>query len=278
MICRRLLRRIRRPGAQHQRLCLRLLGGERGRVSRLCRRLEHVSNFFFVKNRIPLNPLSRILEYLIGTAAGAAALSACLDALYDGAIRRWSASIFGSSNSLLFGHVPDLLAAAITAAMTLLLAAGVRKSLLFNNLLNVVNFGAFSLVLLASLFYIDTSNWTAHGGFAPFGVTGVLNGAATCFYAFIGFDVIATSGEEAENAQRSIPTAIVSSMVIALAAYITSGLLVTLMVPYEAIDAESSLVEMFTYVGAERMKAVAAIGAMAGLVVSMFGSMVRTSF
>ena len=50
--------------------------------------------------------------------------------------------------------------------------------------------------------------------------------------------------------------------------------MVTLMVPYNQIDAESSLVEMFTYVGAERWKLIAAVGALAGLVVSMFGSMV----
>src|SRR5699024_4445510 len=104
------------------------------------------------------------------------------------------------------------LGAMLTVLMTTLLAAGVRKSLMFNNLLNVVNFIVFILVVFVSLFYIDFSNWSKHGGFAPFGWSGVLNGAATCFYAFIGFDIIATTGEEAENPQRSIPTAIVSSL------------------------------------------------------------------
>lgn len=163
---------------------------------------------------------NRILEYLIGTAAGAAAISACLDALYEGAIRRWMKSVFGT----FVGHVPDLLAAFITALMTLLLAAGVRKSLMFNNILNLVNFAVFFIIVIASLFYIDFDNWSKHGGFAPFGWSGVLNGAATCFYAFIGFDIIATTGEEAENPQKSIPTAIVSSLLICFTAYSISGM------------------------------------------------------
>lgn len=173
-----------------------------------------------------------------------------------------------------FGHVPDLLAATITLLMTALLAAGVKKSLTFNNVLNVLNFGTWAMLLIGGLFYVDTDNWSEHGGFMPFGWSGVLKGAAVAFYAFIGFDIIATTGEEAECPQRSIPTAIVASMAIALAAYVSAGLLVTLLVPYGDIAAGSSIVAAFEAVGASNLKFVAVFGALAGLVVSMFGSMV----
>ncbi|KAH9505852.1 hypothetical protein DERF_010623 [Dermatophagoides farinae] len=287
-----------------------------------------------------------ILEYLIGSAAGAAAISACIDSMYNGHITLWIRSKFGT----FIGHTPDIFAAIITIIMTLILATGVKKSLMFTNILNAINFSIWFFIIASSLFYLDFDNWSetitttttttaaaattttttttiittttiatlngqelstvklnnndndnnnSHhhhhhhqnhqnndnnhddhhnhqrgvGGFAPYGWSGILNGAATCFYAFIGFDIIATTGEESENPQRSIPTAIVTSMIIALIAYISSGLIVTLVIPYWQIDTNSPIIEMFADVGANRCKFFAAIGALAGLFVSMFGSM-----
>ncbi|CAG7828507.1 unnamed protein product, partial [Allacma fusca] len=108
------------------------------------------------------------------------------------------------------------------------LLAGVQKSLLFNNILNAINLATWIFVMVAGLFYVDFSNWTDYGGFLPFGWSGVLTGAATCFYAFIGFDIIATTGEEANNPKKSIPLAIVSSLAIILVAYVTSSMILTL--------------------------------------------------
>ncbi|XP_015912315.3 solute carrier family 7 member 14 [Parasteatoda tepidariorum] len=210
-----------------------------------------------------------VLEYLIGTAAGACAISACVDAMSGGSIS------FAIKNGVgtLVGHTPDFLAALITFFMTLLMVAGVKKSLLFTNILNAVNLSVWVFIMAAGLFYVDTSNWSEHGGFMPFGWSGVLSGAAVCFYAFIGFDIIATTGEEAKNPKWSIPMAVIISLVIVLTAYITSSMMLTLIIPYEKIDAESALVEMFAQKGAYSSKYIVAIGALAGLTVSMFGSM-----
>lgn len=71
------------------------------------------------------------------------------------------------------GRPPDFLAFVITVLMMLLMAAGVKKSLVFNNVLNAVNLSVWVFVMTAGLFYVDTSNWSEHKGFLPHGWPGV---------------------------------------------------------------------------------------------------------
>ncbi|GAB0088066.1 high affinity cationic amino acid transporter 1 [Sergentomyia squamirostris] len=210
-----------------------------------------------------------ILEYLIGTSACACALSASFDSLAGGSISRSIAESVGT----IFGRPPDFVACGITLFMTFVLALGASKSVIFNNTLNAINIASWVFIMAAGLFYVDTDTWNEHQGFLPFGWSGVFTGAATCFYAFIGFDIIATTGEEAHSPQKSIPKAIVGSLIIVLIAYVTSSLILTLVVPFDQVDGESALVQMWTYVGAPKCRAIVAIGATAGLSVAMFGSM-----
>ncbi|OQR66421.1 putative cationic amino acid transporter-like [Tropilaelaps mercedesae] len=104
-----------------------------------------------------------ILEYLIGSAAGACAISACINAMFDGAIHDAVRSMLGT----FIGHTPDVLAGLITCLMTGLLVAGVKKSLAFNNILNMINFFVWCFIMLASLFFIDFSNWSSDKGMHP---------------------------------------------------------------------------------------------------------------
>uniref|UniRef100_A0A8B9Q9W3 Solute carrier family 7 member 14 n=1 Tax=Apteryx owenii TaxID=8824 RepID=A0A8B9Q9W3_APTOW len=212
-----------------------------------------------------------ILEYLIGTAAGASALSSMFDSLANHTISHWMINSVGTLNGLEESY-PDLLALVIAVIVTIIVAMGVKNSVGLNNVLNVINLAVWIFIMIAGLFFVKGDNWS-EGQFLPFGWPGVLKGAATCFYAFIGFDIIATTGEEAKSPNTSIPYAITASLVTCLTAYVSVSIILTLMVPYDAIDTESPLMEMFVARGFYAAKFIVAIGSVAGLTVSLLGSL-----
>ncbi|KAI1891308.1 hypothetical protein AGOR_G00142460 [Albula goreensis] len=215
-----------------------------------------------------------ILEYLIGTAAGASALSSMFDSLANHTISRFMINHIGTLNGLGKGEesYPDLLALVIAILVTVIVALGVKNSVGFNNVLNVINLVVWAFMMVAGLFFVSGANWD-NGRFLPYGWSGVMQGAATCFYAFIGFDIIATTGEEAKSPNTSIPYAITASLVTCLTAYVSVSVILTLMVPYNDIDGDAPLMEMFAVHGFQAAKYIVAIGSIAGLTVSLLGSL-----
>ncbi|KAL4631079.1 putative cationic amino acid transporter [Arapaima gigas] len=214
-----------------------------------------------------------ILEYLIGTAAGASALSNMFDSLANHTISHFIINHIGRLSGLGKGEesYPDLLALVIAIVVTVTVSLGVKNSVGLNNVLNIINLVVWVFMMIAGLFFVSMTNWD-YGKFLPYGWSGVMQGAATCFYAFIGFDIIATTGEEAKSPDTSIPYAITASLVTCLTAYVSVSLILTLLVPYNYIDSDAPLMEMFAVHGFQAAKFVVAVGAIAGLTVSLLGS------
>uniref|UniRef100_A0A674MM72 Solute carrier family 7 member 14b n=1 Tax=Takifugu rubripes TaxID=31033 RepID=A0A674MM72_TAKRU len=190
-----------------------------------------------------------ILEYLIGTAAGASALSSMFDSLANHSISNYIVTHLGQGEDT----YPDLLALFIALLVTVIIAFGVRNSVSFNNVLNVVNLAVWVFVMVAGLFFLSASNWEG-GRFLPYGWSGVRRRPST----FSGVFKIPPSHTPSPPrwSPASPPTVIL-----------------TLMVPYSLIDGSAPLMEMFAVHGFLWGKYTVAVGSIAGLTVSLLGSL-----
>lgn len=113
-----------------------------------------------------------------------------------------------------------------------------------NNVFTAVNIAIVLFVIICGSLKADISNWrivpsnatadynVGNGGFFPFGIEGTIKGAATCFFGFVGFDCIATTGEEVRNPHRALPKAILFSLIIIFLSYFGVSMVLTLMWPY----------------------------------------------
>jgi len=130
-------------------------------------------------------------------------------------------------------NVPAFL---IVAFITLLLLGGVRESSRANNIMVAVKLIVLAIFLVMGAQHITTSNYTP---FAPNGFTGIHQGAAIVFFAYIGFDAISTAAEETKNPQRNLPIGILGGLAICTLIYIIVGVVLTGMVPYQQLGSEA---------------------------------------
>lgn len=153
---------------------------------------------------------------------------------------------------------PDFFAFGVTMIFAFALAFGAKESSIVNNIFTFLNLSVVLFVIIAGSFKANPANWSipsydvepecGMGGFAPYGVGGILKGAATCFYGFIGFDCIATAGEEAKNPKRSIPIAIIGSLTVIFFAYFGISTVLTMMLPYYQQVQIENLSYIFKYI------------------------------
>lgn len=127
----------------------------------------------------------------------------------------------------------------------------------------------------------DPKNWQLEnvpegagtGGFLPFGIAGVMTGAAKCFFGFTGFDGLASAGEEAKDPQRNIPLAVLISLVIIFFAYFGISTVLTMMAPYYLLDVEAPFPKLYDSFGWTQLKWVVSVGTIFALCTSLLGAM-----
>jgi APA family basic amino acid/polyamine antiporter len=180
------------------------------------------------------------------------------------------------------GSVIDLPALVITAIITVILVRGIKESARFNAAMVIVKLFVVLFVIVVGAFYIDPRNWKpfapyGFGGLSFFGHNvwgmegknheslGVLAGAATIFFAYIGFDAVSTQSEEAKNPQRDVPIGIIVSLLVCTGLYIAVAAVLTGMVPYDKINIDAPVSDAFQQKGLTSAQALISVGALTGI-------------
>ncbi|HCB07673.1 MAG TPA: amino acid permease [Nocardioides sp.] len=230
-----------------------------------------------------------VLEFTIGAAALSVGFSGYLQSLLDGTALEIPESIGSAS-----GGAIDLPAVVIALLVMVMLVRGTKFSSRVNQIVVAIKLAVVAAVIVVGFAHVSPSNWKPFipesqpvpeggGGFAQtplittllgiepavYGLAGVIAGAAIVFFAFIGFDVVATTAEEAHSPQRDVPIGILGSLVIVTVLYAAVSLVVTGLQNYTEIDPEDAapLATAFKAVGVDWMGDLISVGACIGLVV-----------
>lgn len=210
-----------------------------------------------------------ILEYLV--AAGAVSIG-------------WSSYVKDLVQSLGFtlptayttspfdGGIINLPAVFIVLAITGLIITGTQHSATANKIIVIAKLAAIALFIALGIQHINPANWQP---LLPYGISGVFHGAAIVFFAYIGFDAVATASEEVKKPQKDLPRSIILTLIISTTLYVIVAGILTAMVKYTALNTASPVTTALLRVGIPWASAVVSVGALAGLtsvlLVSMYG-------
>ncbi|MFJ8027057.1 amino acid permease [Streptomyces sp. NPDC096311] len=227
-----------------------------------------------------------VLEFALGTAVVAVGWSGYVRSLLDNAGWHLPGYLSGREGSSGFGF--DILAAALVLVLTAILVIGVKLSARVTTVVVAIKVTVVMIVIIAGAFFIVGDNYTpfipkaqaqeAGGslkaplvqlifGYTPtnFGVMGIFTAASVVFFAFIGFDVVATAAEETKNPQRDMPRGILGSLFICTALYVAVSIVVTGMQRYDRLSIDAPLADAFKATGHPWFAGVISFGAAVGL-------------
>lgn len=224
-----------------------------------------------------------ILEMFLGASVVAQGWSAYFSAF----LSKFNIAL---PDAVSYGGTVDVPAVVLVLILGVLVTLGIKESLRVNLALVALKLFIVLFVIVAGIGFINPANYSpfvppavptaSEAGFSwtqpllqlltgatpsTFGAGGVLAGAALVFFAYIGFDVVATTAEETKNPQRDLPIGIIASLAICTVLYCAVALVVTGMVPYDKLDPSAALANAFAYHGQAWMATLISAGAVAGL-------------
>ena len=169
---------------------------------------------------------------------------------------------------VVFGHEIGVNVPAFIIAMviTTVLAIGIKESARFNSAIVLIKVSVVLFVIGLGFAYVNRGNWgTDWSTFAPYGFSGIGAGAAYIFFAYIGFDAVSTTAQEAKNPQRDLPIGIIASLLVCTILFILVAGVLTGMVPWRDINIEAPIARAFLDRGLTTASHIITFGALAGL-------------
>lgn len=200
-----------------------------------------------------------ILEYTVTSSAVAVGWSGYVVGLFASAGLVLPHELVVSAED---GGIFNLPAVLITLFLSFLLVRGTKESVKLNRILVFVKLAAIFLFLVLAAPHVDATNWEP---FLPFGYSGVVSGAAIVFFAYIGFDAVATTAEECRNAARDLPVGIIGSLFICTLLYAVVAAVLTGVVPYSMLDTAEPVAFALRHIGYNVGSAIVAVGAICGI-------------
>jgi APA family basic amino acid/polyamine antiporter len=188
-----------------------------------------------------------ILEYALGAATVAVGWSGNLNALLAELGVQFPAALSAAPGTLVpvaggatVAAVFNLPAVIITILVTALLIVGIQESALVNSIIVVIKVAVVLLIVAGGAMFVDPANWHPfippnETSFGTYGWSGVFRGGALVFFAYIGFDAVSTSAQEAKNPQRDMPISILGTLAICTVLYIMVSAVMVGLVPYKAL-------------------------------------------
>jgi len=161
-------------------------------------------------------------------------------------------SVFG------FKLIFDLPAVAIVIAITALIYRGVHETKKASNIFVVIKLFVIVLVIIVGAFYVNPENWSP---FMPNKLAGVLQGVSSVFFAYIGFDALATTAEECKDPERDLPKSMIASLIICTVLYILISLTLTGMISYKELAVGDPLAFVFQKLNVGWMSGIVAVSA-----------------
>ena len=201
-----------------------------------------------------------ILEYAVGSAAVSIGWSGYIVVLLKSAFGITLPHVLTASP--FSGGIINLPAFLIVMLITGLLILGTSKSSKVNNIIVAIKLSVIAFFLIVGFGHVNTGNWHP---FLPYGVGGIFQGASIIFFAYIGFDQITTSAEEARNPARDLPIGIILSLLVCTLLYIVVTAVLTGMVSYTKLNVASPVSHALILLGLNTAGSIISVGAICGL-------------